>query len=91
MKFYLNLASDSFAELLQSGRFVDNSLVIRELARSMKAPDTKYVCISRPRRFGKTVTANMLCTYYGMGHNAATLFNSLQIAADESYRTHLNQ
>ncbi|MBR4985161.1 MAG: AAA family ATPase, partial [Proteobacteria bacterium] len=48
-------------------------------------------CISRPRRFGKSYAAQMLCAYYCIGCDSAPLFDDLEIAKDETYRAHLNQ
>jgi hypothetical protein len=51
----------------------------------------RYVCISRPRRFGKTITANMLCSYYDREKDSTGLFADLSIAGDRSYSLHLNK
>jgi hypothetical protein len=53
--------------------------------------EQKYVCVSRPRRFGKTIAANMLAAYYGMEDDAENLFAPFEIARDHSFHRHLNR
>lgn len=48
-------------------------------------------CISRPRRFGKSYAAQMLCAYYDRTCDSRELFSHLQIAQDETYEKHLNK
>ena len=50
----------------------------------------KYICVSRPRRFGKSVTASMLAAYYSRGNNSAGLFAEFEIAEDESFDKYRN-
>jgi hypothetical protein len=51
----------------------------------------KYICITRPRRFGKTIMANMLAAYFSKGCGAEDIFSKLKIAECEHYARHLNQ
>ena len=51
----------------------------------------KFICSSRPRRFGKTMTADMLTAYYSKNCDSDSLFADLEIGNSESFRTHLNQ
>lgn len=51
----------------------------------------KYICVSRPRRFGKSMAANMLAAYYGRGCDSKELFSGFKIAQDESFAKHLNR
>ncbi|MBQ9274081.1 MAG: AAA family ATPase [Succinivibrio sp.] len=88
MDEYLNPDTE-FADRVQGGGYVDKTLLIDHLNACVDCPDHKYVCISRPRRFGKTVTAEMLCDYYEK--DAASLFDSLNIAKTASYKTHLHK
>ena len=90
MANYLNPGNSNFAEQLDDKPYVDKSTLLSVLNGFISKPSRKFVCISRPRRFGKSVTAEMLCAYYGQG-DSAELFAPLQIAQDESYRKHLNQ
>ncbi len=49
------------------------------------------MCVSRPRRFGKTMATNMLSAYYTCREDTDSLFHDLKIAKDASYKQHLNQ
>jgi hypothetical protein len=53
--------------------------------------EQRYLCVSRPRRFGKSITANMLAAYYGKGCDSKELFASLKIASVPGYEEQLNQ
>ena len=53
--------------------------------------EQKYICVSRPRRFGKSMAANMLAAYYDRSENTEELFQNLMISKDSSYRENLNQ
>lgn len=51
----------------------------------------KYVAITRPRRFGKTVMANMIVSYFGKGVDSGRLFRNLKVSEYDWYEKHLNQ
>ncbi|MCI9614986.1 MAG: AAA family ATPase [Dorea sp.] len=51
----------------------------------------KYVCITRPRRFGKTVMANMISSYFGKGSDSRGIFQNLKVSGYKWFETHLNQ
>lgn len=90
MGIYLNPGNTKFKETIQSQIYVDKSLLIRYTNEIMMTMD-KYLCVSRPRRFGKSTDAQMLCAYYGKNCDSNDLFQNLSISAAASYRTHLNQ
>ena len=50
-----------------------------------------YICNSRPRRFGKSITANMLTAYYSKGCDSQDLFAELKISEASDFKKHLNQ
>lgn len=50
-----------------------------------------YICITRPRRFGKTVMANMIAAYLGKGMNSREIFNKLEVGSCSWFERHLNQ
>lgn len=87
---YLNPNSVSFEESLHSELYIDKSLLIAATNARVKTMQ-KYLCISRPRRFGKSTAANMLAAYYGCGQDSSELFHNLNIATDDSYLLHLNK
>ncbi|MBQ9273237.1 MAG: AAA family ATPase [Succinivibrio sp.] len=79
MAVYLHPNSQAFAKRVRLPFFVDKSRLLIELNQCVDNDDRKYVCISRPRRFGKTVTAQMLCAYYDKCVNSSGLFDPLQV------------
>jgi len=87
---YVNPGSDSFEMSLASAIYVDKSELIRETNKLFRTRQ-RFICLSRPRRFGKTMALEMLATYYGLGADARPLFEGLNIANDPSYEKHLNQ
>ena len=89
MGIYLNPGNEAFRQILR-GRYVDKSGLISLLNETLETPD-KLVCVSRPRRFGKSFAAKMLCAYYDKGCDSSGLFEGLQIEADPTYREHLNK
>ena len=50
-----------------------------------------YICNSRPRRFGKSITANMLTAYYSRGCDSEAMFADLEISKNADFKKHLNQ
>ena len=79
-----------FKETINSRIYVDKSLLIAKLAPLLNTRD-KYVCITRPRRFGKSINANMLGAYYTKGLDTHQMFSHLAVAKEESYTKHLNK
>ena len=53
--------------------------------------EQKFICVSRPRRFGKSMAANMLTAYYSSGCDSREMFSQLKIADSESFEKHLNK
>ena len=66
MGIYLNPGNRSFQMSLNSKIYIDKSGLI-SYTNSVINTEQRYVCVSRPRRFGKSVTAQMLTAYYGKG------------------------
>ncbi|MBQ9393984.1 MAG: AAA family ATPase [Proteobacteria bacterium] len=89
MGIYINPGNEAF-RVKRNGKYVDKSGLIGVVNRSIGQPN-KLSCISRPRRFGKSYAAQMLCAYYSFGCDSAPLFDDLEIAKDETYREHLNK
>lgn len=90
MGFYLNPDNRSFAEALRSKIYVDKTGLISCTNELMCTRD-KYICVSRPRRFGKSMTLEMLAAYYSRGCDSAELFRGYQIKNDETFPEHLNK
>ncbi len=89
MGIYINPGNTAF-QVKRNGKYVDKTGLIGVVNRTIGLPN-KLSCISRPRRFGKSYAAVMLCAYYCVGCDSALLFDDLEIAKDETYRAHLNQ
>ena len=89
MGLYLNPTNRMFQKMLNSDFYVDKT----EIASFMNARmdrDSRYVCVSRPRRFGKSVDADMLVAYYTRDADSRRQFEGLRIASDPSFEEHLN-
>lgn len=90
MGMYLNPGNSGFTGI-RNDIYVDKSGLIRLVNETIGTP-RRLTCISRPRRFGKSFAAKMLCAYYDKTCDSAGLFADLEIAADAgSYQRHLNQ
>lgn len=79
---YFNPGSYNFEEALNSAIYVDKTELIWYL-NSLVRTRQKYVSVSRPRRFGKTMAADMLCAYYGAGPDRHELFSNLKLSRCE--------
>lgn len=89
MGTYLNPGNGGFAEILDSG-YIDKTGMI-ELINQRINTLNKLICISRPRRFGKSIAAKMLCAYYDHSCDSHGLFHNLEIGAENNYKIHLNK
>ncbi len=81
MGYYLNnqTAHDLYGSEVDSQYFVDKSLFLRDLFPLVKAGN-KHICITRPRRFGKSVMATMVGAFFCKGVRSSSIFDSLKIA-----------
>ena len=89
MGTYLNPGNEGFQEILQS-EYVDKTGLAALINKTVGTME-KLTCISRPRRFGKSYAAKMLCAYYDCSCDSHTLFDDKEIAKTEGYLAHLNQ
>ncbi len=92
MGIYLNSSSPYSLYKSEYTRpyFVDKSKLLRELMPLVEQGNA-HVCITRPRRFRKTVMANMIGAFFSKGADSSDIFDTLQIARDKDYRKYLNQ
>jgi hypothetical protein len=86
---YLNPGNAGFTEI-RNAEYVDKSGLIELVNRTIRTPQ-KLSCMSRPRRFGKSFAAKMLCAYYDRSCDSHDLFDDLAIAQSPTYKTHLNK
>ena len=90
MGVYLNPGNEKFAKAVQSEIYVDKTGLI-EYTNQVINTVQRYVCVSRPRRFGKSMTADMLTAYYGKECDSRELFSGLKISQNAVFAQHLNQ
>ena len=90
MGSYLNPGNDLFKMARQSQIFIDKSGLIDVTNKSLGTLQ-RYMCVSRPRRFGKSMAADMLAAYYGRCADSMHLFHDLKIESSDTFEKHLNQ
>lgn len=90
MGIYLNPKNGGFEEAIRSEIYVDKSGLIAYTNKSL-GTEQKFICVSRPRRFGKSMALNMLAAYYSRGCDSRELFAGLKIAGNPAFDQHLNQ
>ena len=90
--YYLNTNAQRvlYQKIVNNQIFVDKSLLIEEVSKAI-GTGNPYICITRPRRFGKTINANMLGAYYTKGCDSHEIFDDLAISAAKQYEKHINQ
>ena len=79
MGVYLNPGNELFREALNGPVYVDKTEMVADVNALVNTPH-KYLCVSRPRRFGKSMAAVMLCAYYGMADGSREHFEKLKLA-----------
>ncbi len=87
---YLNPGNNLFKRALNSKIYVDKSGLISYINEVIDT-EQEFVCVSRPRRFGKSMAANMLAAYYSYGCNSKELFDRLKIKKCHTYEENLNK
>lgn len=87
---YLNPGSTMFWGSLRSQIYIDKSGLIRQM-NTLLYTEQRYVCVSRPRRFGKSMAANMLAAYYDKENDTKELFAGLKISKDTSFDENINK
>ena len=90
MGIYLNPGNQGFWESIRSKIYVDKTNLIA-CTNELLNTEEKYVCVSRPRRFGKSMALKMLAAYYGSGYDSRELFAGFKIEGDKSFLEHLNR
>ena len=93
MGMYLNPGNSGFSGI-RNDIYVDKSGLISLINETIETP-RRLTCVSRPRRFGKSFAAKMLCAYYDKTCDSSALFDDLMIALDDTinqtYREYLNR
>ncbi len=86
---YVNPGNQGF-QLIANSNYVDKTMLI-DLLNTRIGTTERLICISRPRRFGKSFAAQMLSAYYDCSCDSHNLFDGKRIAECNSYSTHINQ
>ena len=92
MAMFLNnpLPYKRYKKISETTYFVDKSAILDDILECMEE-ETQYICITRPRRFGKTIMANMLGAFLGKDWDASQIFEYMKISSSERYSRYLNQ
>jgi len=92
MTYFINkkIINNSFTEAFNSDYFVDKTELISKINKLIST-NSKFLCITRPRRFGKTINAMMLESYYSKNANFKNIFDKLKISKSDTYEQHLNK
>lgn len=92
MGVYLNNTSsyEAYRKVKNSPYFVDKSHILTKIIPRIETSEN-CLCITRPRRFGKSVIANMMAAFFSKGCNAEELFDSSRISLCDNYKSQLNQ
>lgn len=90
MGTFLNRGNKSFDRARKSQIYIDKTGLL-EFTNSVLDTEQCHMCVTRPRRFGKSMAAGMLTAYYGKGCDSRALFEDLRIAKSADFEEHLNQ
>ena len=90
MGIYLNPNAEAFKEDKNTDIYVDKSLVLIELNKLLGSRE-KFVCMSRARRFGKSMAGNMISAYYSKGCDTKEMFSKMKIGDVPGYEDNLNK
>ena len=89
MGIYINKGNTAFRRICNS-EYVDKSELIAAVNKTLFTSNC-FSCVSRSRRFGKSLAAQMLCAYYDQSCDSRSLFADLKIAQHPSFEEHLNK
>ena len=90
MGTYVNPGTTNFEKDINDDFYVDKSMLIKVLNTKINRRNC-YCCVSRPRRFGKTMAANMIAAYYSKGCDSHEAFSDLKISEDPSFEENINK
>ena len=90
MGIYINAGNENLKRALNSEIFVDKSLVLQKLC-SLLNTNQSFICVSRPRRFGKTTVRDLMVAFFSKGCDSKALFSNLKIAKVPCFEQNLNK
>ena len=89
MGIYINKGNSDFRDIV-AHEYVDKTSLIRYINATLNS-ESRYSCVTRCRRFGKSMAAKMLCAYYDKSCDSRELFRGLKAEKDDSFGTYLNK
>ena len=89
MGIYVNPSEELLKMAVNSRVYVDKSMILHELNHVLNSED-RFVCVARPRRFGKSMAGNMIAAYYSKAANSRSILEKLKIAQTPEFETYLN-
>ena len=89
MGTYINRGNCEFSDIVNS-EYVDKTSLIPLINMTLNT-ECRYSCVTRSRRFGKSMAANMLCAYYDKSCDSRELFVGLDVEKDKSFEKYLNK
>lgn len=89
MGIFINIGNMGF-QSARNGEYIDKSGLIRVVNNTLNT-ERRFSCVTRCRRFGKSMAAKMLCAYYDQSCNSRHLFADLEIANDPDFERYLNK
>lgn len=89
MGIYLNPGADNFVLSINDDIYVDKTEIIH-YTNDRIGKRRRYLCVSRPRRFGKSMTAEMLCAYYSRNTDSKELFKNFKITKVPDFKEYIN-
>ena len=90
MGIYINPGNENLKKALNSEIFVDKSLFISKISKFLNT-EQRFICVSRPRRFGKTMIGNLMKAYFSKGCESREIFSKLKIANEPCFGENLNK
>ena len=89
MGTYINRGNSEFSDIV-AHEYVDKTSLIPLINATLNS-ESRYSCVTRCRRFGKSMAAKMLCAYYDKSCDSRERFRGLKAEKDPSFETHLNK
>ena len=89
MGTYINRGNSEFRDIV-AHEYIDKTSLVPLINATLNS-ENRYSCVTRCRRFGKSMAAKMLCAYYDKSCDSRELFVGLKAEKDKSFETYLNK
>ena len=90
MGIYVNPGNDNLKVALNSEIHIDKSLILKNFCKMLNT-NQRFICVSRPRRFGKTTVRDLMAAFFSKGCDSLSLFENLKIAKEDCFKENLNR